>query len=745
MRIEGFAGIWVVGVAAVCSAICSVRAVPSVTVDDIDPMIGAISGGGQGGHGLGKTFPGATTPFGMVQLSPDTITGRNEGAGYSWHHNTIEGFSFFHLSGVGANGEFGNFLVMPANGPRVFDRVSARSPFSHSNETAKAGYYSVELDRYRVKAELTAAPHSGIIRFTFPKDNASRIQINLARRMGQLNPLLKKSRQTVKQVGNRVIEGSITCDPTEGGWQYGRGGVTYTVWFYAVCSTPFSVSGVWDGETIFEGRQEAEGSNLGFFGEFPTHEGEKVALKVGFSYSSLEGAKKNLANEIPGWDFDGVRDAAKKRWSDALSVVQVKGGTERERRIFATALYHCQIDPRNYSDLGEPVKRTIFSGWDVFRSEFPLLTLIRPDVVSETIRSMVEVTKSGKRDTLPVWDIFGCPSSCMIGNPLLPVMADAWAQGIRDWGLEEAWPYAVETSRKRGNKPCGWTPGSLSQTLEYAFTDWCMGRLATALGKREEAKTYFARAQWYTNCWDTSVGWMRSRADESGAWRPDFNRKSHSKQGTEQSNPYQQAWFVPHDVPGLIRLMGGDKAFGDTLKHFFEKTPKNFLWNDYYNHPNEPCHHVAFLFPYCGKPWHTQRWAREICAGAYGDEVRGLCGNDDVGQLSAWYVLTAVGFHPVAPGSGVWILTSPIFSEATLKIGVRGGKPATTFTVKAANATPENLYIQKASLNGKPLDRAWLTSDEILAGGTLAVELGPEPNRTLFTRRPPDVGMRNEE
>ncbi len=725
-----------------------------ISVDAVNPMVGAITLGGYGGHGLGKCFPGAATPMGMIQLSPDTITGGDNGCGYSYHHTTIQGFSFTHMLGVGWYGDLGNFLVMPATGDeRVLDRDKACSPYSHDREWASAGYYKVELPRYRVTAELTAAPRAGIIRFTYPKSDVSRIQIDLGRRIGQNGRWLSHSRQTVRVVDRFTIEGSMECSERDGGWGHGQGHVNYTQHFCAVFSKPIEKFGVWDRDRVLDGQREYSGNNAGFFVEFPTVENEQVLLRAGFSYVDVDGARKNLARDIPNFDFDAVHSKAREMWADAFKTVDVEGGTEAERRIFATALYHCLIDPRTIADCdgrymgvnGQVlqsdrfVARTVFSGWDVFRSEFPLLTIIRPDVVNDTINSLMQVKKLSGRKMLPVWDLFGCSSMCMIGNPAVPVIYDAYSKGIRDYDVQLAYEQCRDSVEVRGNAPLGYTPGSLSTTLEYAYDDWCVSQFAGRLGNEPDAKKYAERAQWYRNCWNPENGWMQTRLkpDIPGEvkWLPWKGRTTHN-QGTVESNPYQQGWFVPHDVKGLVSLMGGADKFADELTLFFERTPADFLWNDYYNHPNEPCHHVAYLFAYAGKPWLTQKWTREICAKAYRDDVYGLCGNEDEGQMSAWYILSAIGLHPVCPGDGIYLLTSPIFPKATIRLNPKYYK-GEKLTVIADGVSAENRYIQSATLNGKPLNRAWITYAEVADGATLRYVMGDKPNTGWGLELPP--------
>jgi predicted alpha-1,2-mannosidase len=736
----------------------SAAAAEKELVDSINPMIGAITLGGYGGHGLGKTFPGAATPFGMVQLSPDTITGGDNGCGYSAHHETIEGFSFTHMTGVGWYGDLGNFQVMAATGERVLDREKAKSGYSHEREQASAGYYRVELKRYGIAAELTAAPRAGIIRFTFPESAVSRIQIDLGRRIGQKQRWLEHSCQSVKVVDDHTIEGYMVCSEKDGGWGHGGGHVSFTEYFTAAFSVPLKTVGVWDKGRVFDGTREYAGTNAGFFVEFPTVKGQQVLVRAGLSYVSQEGARANLAHDIPDWDFDAVHAKARALWADALKGVACQGGTEAEREIFATALYHCFIDPRSVSDVDGSyvgadrqrhradgfVYRTIFSGWDVFRSQFPLLTLIRPDVVNDEINSLVQLAKLSGRDYLERWEIMNAYSGCMLGNPAVSVIVDAYEKGIRGYNVEEAYRQCKNSVEKFGNGKRGFTPGSLSCTLEYAYSDWCMGRFAESLKKDADAAEYFGRSLAYTNVWSPEVKWLRTRLenekDGSAKWLP-WHGKTAQNQGTVESNPYQQGWFVPHDVAGLASLMG-EPFFVQELEAFFDKTPEDFLWNDYYNHPNEPCHHVAFLFDYVGKPWLTQKWTRRICKTAYGTGVRGLCGNEDVGQMSAWYVLAATGLHPVCPGDNVYLITSPVFSEVRIRLDpayYTGG----TFTVAAKNNSAENLYIQSARLNGQPLDRPWITHGEVAAGGTLELEMGPQPNvkwGSAFERRPPSFG-----
>ncbi len=715
-------------------------------VDLVNPMIGVITHGGYGGHGLGKTFPGATTPFGMIQLSPDTITGGDNGPGYSYHHVTIEGFSFTHMSGIGWYGEFGNFQVMPTVGARILDREKAISLFTHDTEVAKAGYYRVKLKRYGVITELTAAPRAGMMRFTYPESKSSRIQIDLARRIGQKERWLKYSTQQIRVVDDRTIEGFMECLDKDGGWGMGHGRVNYTQYFRAEFSKPFKTFGVWDKDKVFEGVRDYTGTNTGFFAEFETSDNEQVLMKAGFSYVSLEGARKNLAHDLPTFDFDGACAKARQLWNDAFTILNVEGGTPRERTIFATALYHAMIDPRLTADVdghyrgadkkiykNETFKaRTVFSGWDVFRSEFPLLTLIRPDVVSDTINSLQRVMVETGRNHFGRWDIFGCDSGCMVGHPAISVIADAYEKGIRTFDTHLAYEQSKRTlgGVQKGGRPPQFVPGDLSSSLENDYAAWCTALLGKRLGKSaDEIKWFTDYANAYTNHWCPEVKWMRTRLAEKEPgkpnWMPWHGRTAHW-QGTVESNPYQQGWFVPHDVEGLIALMGGKEKFCAELENFFDMMPQDMFWNDYYNHPNEPVHHVPFLFVPAGKPHLTQKWTREICERAYDDNVLGLCGNDDVGQMSAWYVLSSIGLHPICPGDGKWIITSPVFDKVTIRLDQNYFK-GKTFTVVAKNNSLKNRYIQSMTLNGPPLTRFWLTYDEVSNGGVLELTMGEKP------------------
>ncbi len=744
-------------------------------LDYVNPFIGASTSvvSAKNSGGLGKTFPGAATPFGMVQVSPNTITGGDNGSGYSYEHKTIEGFALTQMSGIGWYGDLGNFLVMPATGElktnsgKEGGMAGYRSYYDKKSETASPGYYAVELTDHHIKAEMTALPHCGLMRFTFPSNRRCRIQIDLARRVGGTSVL-----QYVKVVDAHTIEGSMNCTPDGGGWGNGAGHADYTVYFYAQFSKPLKNYGVWSAQIpddwkikledvesqrfqdtaahalVTRGVKEKRGKHLGFFTEFETKQDESVLLKAGISFVNIAGAKANLEKEMGGWDFEGAHRQARTLWERALSKVRVEGGSGEERTAFYTALYHTMIDPRTFQDVNGNypggdhrahlaagyVKRTIFSGWDVFRSQMPLQTILNPGLVDDMIASWISLATENGTHYFDRWEFLNAYSGCMVGNPSLSVIADAYVKGIRGYDVEKAYTFSINTALRYGNGEKGFSGGdnSISNTLEYAYSDWCLSRMAEGLGYTEAAARYRERGQAYKKVFDPSKGWFRPLKD-NGEWEPwPAEGRLAEGYGTVESNPYQQGWFVPQDITGMVALMGGrEKALAD-LTEFFERTPEDLLWNKYYNHANEPVHHVAFLFNRLGAPWLTQKWTRAICRRAYHNSVEGLVGNEDVGQMSAWYVLAASGLHPVCPGETRYEITSPVFDRVTVNVpSIAGGAVSgKRFVVTARGNSPENIYIQSATLNGKPYNKCWLDYKDIVAGGALELVMGPEPNRS---------------
>lgn len=739
--------------------------------DYVNPFIGASTNTDAAGayHGLGKTFPGAETPFGMVQVSPNTVTGGDNASGYSYEHKTIEGFAFTQMSGTGWFGDLGNFLVTPTAGElyKIAGKEDGsvpgyRSRYDKDSETAKAGYYSVTLTDHNIKAECSATPHCGILRFTFPENKASRIQIDLARRVGGAS-----TSQYVRVVNDSTIQGWMRCTPDGGGWGNGEGHADYTVFFHATFSRPFQDYGFWSADLpdgisrknndvlkedylafvqkapVISGEQEINGKHLGFFAEFPTKENEAIVMKAGISFVDLEGAENNYNNEMLGSSFEEVKENAASMWDDELGKIKIKGGTEDEKTIFYTALYHSCIDPRIYADTdgryvggdlqihqldGSFTKRTVFSGWDVFRSLFPLQSIINPSLVDDELNSLISLADESGKGYYSRWEFLNSYSGCMIGNPALSVLTDAYMKGIRGYDIKKAYAYAVNTENKFNNEPLGFSPGdlSVSLTLEYSYFDWCLSRLADSLHLEKDKDLYLERSKEYRNIFDGDKGWFRPRKQD-GSWAewPQTGRLE-EWYGCIECNPYQQGWFVPHDLEGMFQLMGGKEKVIADLDSLFEHTPEKMTWNLYYNHANEPVHFVPYIYNRAGAPWKTQKWTRFICDKAYHNKVEGLVGNDDAGQMSAWYVLSASGIHPSCPGDNIMEITSPVFDRIEFSLDkayCKGEK----FTVIARNNSRENRFIQKARLNGKPWNKSSIDFQEIKNGGTLELFMGSEP------------------
>lgn len=731
----------------------------------VNPFIGASTNIRDAGasHGLGKTIPGATYPFGLVQLSPNTITGGDNGPGYSYEHESIEGFAFTQMSGIGWYGDLGNFLVMPTTGPMHTNSgklsnpdAGYRSRYDKKSEQAKAGYYSVKLSDYQIQAEATVTQHAGILRFTYPKCKNARIQIDLARRVGGTSTW-----QEVKVVDDHTISGKMICPPEGGGWGNGDGKADYTVYFYAQFSKPLQNYGVWSA-AIPEGQSRKrefiesdafqqivsqaeihkqvssfQGKHIGFFSEFETQEGEEVLMKAGISFVSEANARLNLETDIADWNFERIRHANYQAWNEALSRIEIDTQDENLKHIFYTALYRTMLDPRLFADVNGEYpggdkqihrshsfhKRTIFSGWDVFRSEMPLLTLIRPDVVNDLLNSLITLAEESGKDYLERWEFLNAYTGCMVGNPAISVLVDAYRKGIRDYDVEKAWQYADRTSRMNGNAPHGYVPHSISKTLEYAYTEWCMAEWSKDLGKTQEEQHYRELAQSYRNIYDNEHQSFRPK-DEQGQFLP-WPAKGRLTEGygCTESNPFQQGWFVPHDIDGLAELMGGREKALEELDYMFAHTPSHFLWNQYYNHANEPVHHVPFLYNRLGQPWKTQYWTHFICLNAYKNEVKGLVGNEDVGQMSAWYVLASIGLHPICPGDTRMELSTPLFDEIRIRV-----KDDQVFTIRVKRQTKNSPYIQNATLNGKPHLQCHIDYYDIIKGGELELTLSDTPN-----------------
>jgi predicted alpha-1,2-mannosidase len=735
-------------------------------VDYINPVIG-----NSAQKRCGRTIPGPHIPFGLVQLSPDTITGRGKTSGYNWYDKTMEGFSVNRMPGVGYHGSLGNFQVMPSTGDLRFhsgsntlDQHKAagpgwKSPFSHDDVIAEPGYYSVLLKKYNIRTELTATQRAGMMRFTFPASDASHIQIDLARKIGGYS-----GQQHNIVVENGTIKGKIRC------WGEGSGfakGTKYNLYYCAQFDKKWDSYGLWNRGDDLGARPVVENDDLGFYANFTTTDGEQITMRVGISYVSMEGAQANLEKELNHWDFDAVRAAARQTWKDEINgMLTTKGGTEDQKMIFYSALYRTMMYPLDFTDIDGKyfgadkkvhggkryITRMGFSGWDVYKHQFPLLTIIRPDIVNDQVNTFLDIcTLTGK--TYPLWQMMGDYTGAGLGDPGLSVTVDAYMKGIRNFDVDRAYEIALQeaagpNSTRREYEQMnthGYVySGSISATLtlENTYGDWCISRFAEAMGKSKDAEFYRKRAaENYKHVYDPEAGWVRPK-DANGNWRAPWSDKF-SKEGVKEGNTYQWTWFVPHDVQGLINLMG-EERFPAELDEFFAGAPADFSpGNKYYNHSNEPVHQIISYFNFAGRPWRTQYWTRTVLDGAYGTDHNGLAHNDDFGQLSAWYVLNALGFNPVAPGENVWHIGSPVFDEIEIKLDKQYHllTQADTFKVIAKNNAPKNYYIQSATLNGRPLNRPWITHKEMISGGTLELVMGPEESKWGSARanRPPSL------
>lgn len=469
-------------------------------------------------------------------------------------------------------------------------------------------------------------------------------------------------------------------------------------------------------------------------------------MKVGVSYVDEEGARKNFMTEVADKDFDRVAAEAFDEWNRRLSKIKIEGGTEDEKTVFYTSLYHTMIDPRECSDAdgryragdnsivdpnGSYCRRTVFSGWDVFRSQFPLQTIINPQVVNDQINSLIDLATETGKEYFERWELLNSYSGCMIGNPALSVIADSYAKGIRNFDAPLALRYAVNTSNRFGNAKQGYAPDgvSISNTLEYAYADWCAAQLARALAADSLAIVFEQRAQAYRNVFNHDVGWFCPR-NADGTWSQWDSERSLTQEwfGCIECNPYQQGWLVPHDIDGLVSLIGSRECAVEMLDTLFAKTPANMTWNAYYNHANEPVHFVPFLYNRLQEPWKTQKQTRRICQDAYFNRVEGLVGNEDAGQMSAWYVLASSGLHPSCPGDNRMEITSPVFDkiEFALDTEYYSGEK---FTIVTHNNSSANIYIDHALLNGKEYNRCYLDFDDISRGGSLELFMSPDPNK----------------
>lgn len=695
----------------------------------VNPFIGT------GGHG--HTFPGATVPFGMVQLSPDTrLKGWDGCSGYHYSDSIIYGFSHTHLSGTGAS-DYCDILFMPFTDNKFteVDKNTIRnftSSFSHLNELAEPGYYSVLLNRSNVKAELTASTRAGFHRYSFPEGYEAKVFIDLKHR-------------------DEVLESHIKIDSDNSVSGFRRSkfwAKDQRVYFYAVFSDNFKRTGIYSDDNFLPEKSYAEGKNIKVIIEFDNPQ-KSLLVKVGISAISEENAKLNLETEIGSKDFDKVRKDANELWNDYLKKIQVKTKDIDKLRIFYTALYHTAIAPNIFNDvdgsyLGRDFKvhksnheyYTVFSLWDTYRALHPLLNIIERKRSADFIKTFLLQYEQGGR--LPVWELGANETDCMIGYHSVPVIVDAYNSGITDFDKQLALKammhssnldiYGLQHYRNDGFISADKEHESVSKTLEYAFDDWCIANFAKSLKENIHKDEYEKRSQFYKNVFDPQTGFMRPRFN-NGLKNP-FNPTDVDNNYTE-ANSWQYSFYVPHDIKQLDDYLDGnlekkldDLFSADTKTTGREQVDITGLIGQY-AHGNEPSHHIAYLYNYTDNPHKAQIIVRKIMSEFYKDSPDGLIGNEDCGQMSAWYVLSAMGFYPVTPGSGRFLIGSPIFDE--VKINLENGK---TFTVKTNNQSDENIYIQNVSNEDK---RPFINWDDIFSGGTITFDMGNFPSKSFGT------------
>lgn len=741
-------------------------------VDYVNPLIGT--------DHMGHTYPGATVPFGMVQLSPDTDTvpystgaGYNKDvyaycAGYQYGDNTICGFSHTHFSGTG-HSDLGDFLLMPTTGPlklnpgtRDNPESGYRSRFSHEREYASPGYYSVMLDDYGILAELTATCRTGMQRYTFQQAGDAHLILDMS--AGIYNYPGKNTWQFVRVENDTLVTGYRQTR----GWARTR-----TIYFAMVFSRSVAAYGCENGEEVLykgfyrkfnerENFPEMAGKELRVWFRFSNEtEGEQFLVKVALSSVSTEGALKNLRAEAPGFNFNEIRDQAAELWEKELSCITVEG-TEKVKRNFYTSLYHAFVSPTVYMDVdgryrgldqnihtaGGFTNYTTFSLWDTYRALHPLFTIVQQERTSSMINSMLAHRSQSVHGILPVWSHHANENWCMIGYHSVPVIADAFLKGIGGFDAGQALEamYASATYAlydgigdymKYGYVPADLSPNAASKTLEYAYDDWCIARMAERMGNRGLAGIYDRRAGSFANIYDESAGFMRPRLSD-GSWQKDFDPLKTEGQGFIEGNAWNYSLYVPHNPEFLIEKTGGPASFGGHLDRLFtmeldekhieesEDIDKRGIIGNYV-HGNEPSHHVPYLYSYAGMPWKTQERIHQIMDHLYEPAPDGLPGNDDCGQMSAWYIFSALGFYPVCPGNNEYVLGSPSVSKAAIRL-----ENGNTFTVKAQDLSRKNIYVKKVLLNGKPYNKLYIRHEDIMAGGELIFVMGSRPVKIKY-------------
>ena len=695
---------------------------------------------GTGGHG--HVFMGASVPFGAVQLGPTSIPQTWDWcSGYHASDTTVIGFSHTHLSGTGI-GDLFDVTVMPVIGEVTYARGTEEEPqsglwsyFSHADEVARPGYYRTRLLRYGIDAELTATNRVGLHRYTFPASEEAAVVFDL-----ENGGCWDKATDT----GFCLSDDSTRLS----GWRYSSGWAKdQKVWFVAEFSKP--VKGI----TFLQPGETSEAGTAARYArvDFDTTEGEPLLVKVALSPVSAEGAAANLEAELPGWDFDATAAAATAAWEAELGKVRIETQDEAAKRIFYTALYHTMVAPSEFCDVngdyrgadgknynaGSQHVYTTFSLWDTYRAAQPLMTILHPEKMADIAATMVNIYK--QQGKLPVWHLVGNETDCMVGNPGICALADAVLKGYvadREEAYEALKASAMVPERgmdlrmQYGYIPCDLYNEAVACDLEYALSDWTVAQVARELGKEEDYAYFLERSKSYRHLFDPETHFLRGR-DSKGGWRTPFNPFSsvHREDDYCEGNAWQYTWLVPHDVEGLIECFGSKEAFTAKLDSLFTvsseiagaASPDISGLIGQYAHGNEPSHHVLYFYTMIGQPWKTADKVREVLATLYHDQPDGLSGNEDVGQMSAWYVLSSLGMYQVEPAGGRYFFGSPLFDRAELK--VRDG----VLTVVAHNNSAENRYIQGIRLNGAEYNKPFIDFESIARGGVLEFEMGSEP------------------
>ena len=708
----------------------------------VDPYIGT------GDHG--HVFLGANVPFGLVQLGPTNITGGWDWcSGYHISDSTIWGFTHMHLSGTGI-GDLLDIAFMPVVGDVKLGKGEISDPnsgmyslFDRKTETAKAGYYAVHLDRYNVDVELTATKRVGFHKYVFPQSDNAQIVIDLKSALNWDAPV-----DTYLVYEN---------DSTVSGYRFSKGWANdQRVFFTASFSKPMKKFLLSEGDEVKEG---TELKAVGVFGQalFDTKDKEEIFVKVALSPVSIENAKLNMQTELPGWNFEQTIANADKAWNEELNKVVITTDDNAVKRNFYTALYHTMIAPSEFCDVNNDYRGsdaqmhkqgafknyTTFSLWDTYRAAHPLMSIIHPEKMSDIVNTMLTIYQ--QQGKLPVWHLMGCETDCMVGNPGISVVADAILKGYTGFDKELAFEAMKKSAMldERGlkyMKEYGYIPydkgesEGLSKAMEYAIADWSIAQVAQSMGKTEDYEYFLKRSKAYTHYFDKSTGFMRGLSSD-GKFRTPFNpfESVHRDNDYTEGNAWQYTWLVPHDVKGLVDLFGSKEAFVQKLDSLFvvegslgkHASPDISGLIGQYAHGNEPSHHVLYLYPYVGQPWKTADKVRQVMKELYFDKPAGLSGNEDVGQMSAWYVLSALGFYQVEPAGGKYVFGSPIVDEAIIK--VKDGKE---FKIVAKNNSPVNKYIQSVTLNNKDYNEFYIDFKDIEAGGILEFEMGDKPSQT---------------